>query len=183
MFPAEIPTRRYVIFGFSAIIFIRVGFTMLELMKRAMPWSEAASIPFAFAIYYVGFAVLVVRHPNPLGVVDYFAIALFAFGCFLNTASEVQRQRFKSRPENTGKLYTGGLFRWSMHINFFGDVIWVVGYAVVAHSVWGWFIPAWTFSFFVIYNVPLLDKHLREHYGAQFEDYRAKTKRLVPFVW
>ncbi len=158
--PTEIPARRYVVLAFSLIIFIRVAFTMLYLLKRQMPWSEAATIPFAFALYYVGFAVLVLPHPNPLSLADYFAVALFAFGCILNTGSEIQRHRFKSRKENAERLYTGGLFRWSMHINFFGDVMWVTAYAMVAHSVWALAIPLWTLSFFVFYNVPLLDRHL-----------------------
>ncbi|MBI1353153.1 MAG: DUF1295 domain-containing protein [Acidobacteria bacterium] len=183
--PADeaIPARRWVLFAFSAVIFVRMSFTMLYLMKRRMPWSEAATIPFAFALYYVGFAVLILPHADPLGPADDLAIALFALGCFLNTGSELQRHGFKARPENAGKLYTEGLFAWSMHINFFGDILWVAAYAVVAHSIWAAAIPLVTLSFFVFYNIPLLDKHLAEHYGAQFDAYAARTKRLIPFVW
>jgi len=28
----------------------------------------------------------------------------------------------------------------------------------------------------------MLDKRLAEHYGEQFEEYRKKTKRFIPFV-
>ena len=37
---------------------------------------------------------------------------------------------FKRRPENKGKLFTGGLFAVSMHPNYFGDLLWVSGYAL-----------------------------------------------------
>ena len=70
-----------------------------------------------------------------------------------------------------------------MHINFFGDVVWVAAYAMVAHTAWAWLIPLFTLSFFAFDNVPALDRHLAEHYGAQFTDYAARTKRLIPFVW
>lgn len=32
------------------------------------------------------------------------------------------------------------------------------------------------------FNVPKLDRYLREHYGAAFADYERRTKRLIPFL-
>lgn len=126
--PEVVPTRRMVIFGFSVVILARMAFTMFYLMKRQMPWSEAFTVPFAFALYYIGFAVLVLPSQVALGIWDWVAMALFVLGCTLNTGSELQRYLFKARPENKGRLYTGGMFAWSMHINFFGDILWVAAY-------------------------------------------------------
>lgn len=181
--PIEIPTRRIVIFGFSVVILARMAFTMFYLMKRAMPWSEAFTVPFAFALYYIGFAILVLPSQAALGVWDWVAMALFVLGCTLNTGSELQRHLFKAKTENKGKLYTGGLFSRSMHINFFGDVLWVLAYALVTQSMWSVLIVAFIFSFFAFYNVPMLDTYLANHYGEDFKAYAAQTKKLVPFIW
>lgn len=181
--PADVPARRVLIFAFSVVIFGRMCVTLFYLMKRAMPWQEAFTIPVAFALYYIGFALLVLPATAPLGVWDGLAAVLFVVGCVLNTGGELGRDRFKKDPANAGRLYTGGLFALAMHINFFGDVLWIAAYAIVAHTWWAALIPLFTLSFFAFYNVPMLDRHLAAHYGAQFEAYRAHTKRLIPFVW
>ncbi len=174
---------RIFIFSFSVIVFIRMTFMMVYLLKRAIPWSEAFSIPFAFSLYYVGFSLLVYNRTTPANTIDYFAIALFLFGSYLNTASELQRHFWKKEPEHQGKLYTEGLFSYSMHINYFGDVLWVSAYAIVTRNYYAIIIPVFLFCFFAFGNIPMLDKHLAGKYKEQFERYRARTKRFVPFVW
>jgi protein-S-isoprenylcysteine O-methyltransferase Ste14 len=181
--PETIPARRYLVMGFSIVTLLRMSVTMLYLMKRTMPWSEAFSVPFAFAIYYVGFAVLVLPANGPLDIRDWLGIALFVVGCALNTGSEFQRDAFKKNPANKGRLYTGGLFGLSRHINFFGDTVWVAGYALVTHNLWSWLIVLLIFLFFGFYNGPMLDRHLADHYGEQYAEYARKTKGLVPFIW
>jgi protein-S-isoprenylcysteine O-methyltransferase Ste14 len=178
-----LPTRRLVILAFNVVVLFRIAFMMFFLMKRTIPWSEAVSVPFAFAIYYVGFALLVLPFQAKLGLTDWFAIALFLFGSYLNTAGELGRYFFKRDPANKGKLYTKGLFSYAMHINFFGDILWVTAYALMAQNPWGALIPIAIALFFAFGNIPMLDKHLAEHYGAQFSAYAARTKKLVPFIW
>ena len=175
--PAEaLPVRRFVILAFSAVTLCRFVFMMFSLMHRAISFEEMASVPLAFAVYYVGFALLVLPSTAPLDVWDGFGIAVFALGAVFNTGGELQRKRFKADPANKGKLFTGGFFALSMHINFFGDVLWVAGYAIVARNLWGGLIPLFLLVFFASYNVVLLDRHLAAHYGEQFEAYRKRTK-------
>lgn len=180
---ATVPTRRLVILLFSIAIFLRMTFMMFYLMKRRMPWSETLTIPGAFAIYYVGFALLVLPNQSVLNAFDYFGIAIFIWGCYLNTASEYQRHIFKLNPNNKGKLYTTGLFAQSMHINFFGDILWVFGYAIIAGNLYGYSIPILISGFFAFVNVPMLDNYLRGRYKEDFVNYEVKTKKLIPYIW
>ncbi|MEO9168871.1 MAG: DUF1295 domain-containing protein [Aestuariivirga sp.] len=180
---AALPMRRWIIFAFNVIVLLRMAFMMFVLMKRTIPWSEALSVPFAFAIYYVGYALLVLPSRAELGALDYFAIALFVFGSYLNTGGELGRYFFKRDPANKGKLYTTGLFSYAMHINFFGDILWVSAYALITQNWWSVPIPIAIAAMFAFANVPMLDKHLAQHYGAQFSAYAARTKKLVPFIW
>lgn len=175
--------RRTLIMAFSLIVFCRMGFTAWYLLRRKMPWEEALTVPLAFALYYVGFAVLVLPTSSPLGWWDGLGVLVFCAGSFLNTYSELQRHWFKSNPSNKGRLYTQGLFSWSMHINFFGDVLWVLGYAIVTRNPWSGLIVLFLIGFFALFNIPKLDGYLASKYGDQFREYANTTSRLVPFVW
>ncbi len=180
---AQAPARRWIILAFSLVTFARFAFMMFYLLKRKMPWSEVISVPAAFALYYVGFAILILPNQAALGVWDIVGIGVFLFGGFLNTYSELQRHRFKADATNKGKLYTGGLFAYSLHINFFGDVVWVAGYAIIAAHWLGLGIVLLLLGFFMFSNIPMLDTYLRERYGDAFIEYEGKTKRLIPFIW
>ena len=177
------PARAGLVFAFSVVTTLRISLTLFYLMKRHMDWAEVTTIPIAFALYYVGFAVFVLPQDAPLGLVDYLAVALFLLGCYLNTGSELARDRFKKDPANHGRLYTKGLFALSRHINFFGDVLWVSAYAIVTHTIWAGLIPIYTLCFFGFFNAPMLDRHLASHYGDQYRAYATSTKMLIPFVW
>lgn len=181
--PSAIPARAVLIFAFSTVTMIRMSVTLFYLMRRRMGWTEVFTIPIAFVLYYVGFAVLVLPEDASLGVWDAIAVGLFLLGAFLNTGSELARDRFKKDPHNKGRLYTQDLFALSRHINFFGDILWVAAYAIVAHTLWAALIPLYTLCFFAFFNAPALDRHLARRYGAQYAAYAEHSKMLIPFVW
>ncbi len=174
--------RNVTLFAFNLVVFLRFLLTLFVFAERRIPWPEAFSIPMAFALYLGGFPLLARTRSVSFGALEVVGIALFVVGSFVNTYAEHQRRRFKRREENKGKLYTGGLFSLSMHPNYFGDLLWVAGYACVTHNAFAWSIPAFLFCFFYFYNVPKLDQYLRQRYGAAFAAYEGRTKRLVPFV-
>ncbi|KAL8987736.1 MAG: hypothetical protein Q9177_003091, partial [Variospora cf. flavescens] len=66
-------------------------------------------------------------------------IVLYAAGMVLELGSEVQRKRFKAKPENQGKPYDGGgLWAWATHVNYGGYTLWRAGYAMAAAGpLWG----------------------------------------------
>ena len=156
---------------------------MIHLLKRKIPWEESISVPMAFALYFIGFPLLVFNREIPINWVDYLAIFIFALGSFLNTASELSRHNWKKRPENKGKLYTIGLFKYSMHINYFGDILWVSAYALVTFNVYSIAIPVLLFCLFAFWNIPVLDKYLAGRYKEQFAKYAKETKKLIPFIY
>lgn len=175
--------RHSILFVFNLIVFARMCVTIFYLVKRRIPWEEAFSIPFAFAIYYIGFTLLGYKSSSDIDLLDIFAIALFIFGSCLNTGSELLRDKFKKNPANKGQLYTSGLFKYSMHINYFGDIIWVTAYALITRNWYAGFIPILLFCFFVFYNIPKLDEYLDSRYKQQFEDYKRTTRKFIPFVY
>jgi len=175
--------RRIIIFTFNIIIFFRLAYMMIVLLKRKIPWEESVSVPFAFAIYYVGFSLLVLPTSQVMDGLDYFAIALFLVGCVLNTGGEVLRNNWKKDPGNKGKIYTQGFFKYSRHINYFGDILWVTAYAIITRNWYAASIPIFIFCFFAFYNAPKLDKYLKDKYGKEYEDYAERTKMLIPYIF
>ncbi len=174
--------RRWVVLIFNLIVFLRTLITMFYLVKRKMPWEEAFSIPFAFALYYIGFSWLVYETTQPFDIQDVFGIFLFVFGSFLNTGSELMRDKWKKIPENKGRLYTGGLFAYSMHINYFGDLLWVIGYALITKNWYSTLIIIFLFVFFVFFNIPKLDAYLEGKYKEDFKEYKKSTKKFIPYI-
>lgn len=156
---------------------------MFFLLKRKIPWEESFGIPFAFAIYYIGFSLLVLPSSVPIGGLDYFAIGLFIFGSMLNTGGEILRNRWKKNPFNQGRIYTKGFFKYSRHINYFGDILWVSAYAIITKNWYSAAIPVLLFCAFAFYNAPKLDKYLKTKYGKDYEEYARKTKMLIPFIY
>ena len=175
--------RRMIIFVFNIIIFIRLTYMMIFILKRKIPWEESVSVPLAFALYFIGFPLFVLSVSKPIDGFDYFAIAVFVVGCVLNSGGEILRDKWKNDPENKGKIYTQGFFKYSRHINYFGDILWVIAYAIITKNVWSITIPIFLFSFFAFYNAPKLDKYLKEKYGNDYEEYAKKTKMLIPFIY
>lgn len=180
---SEISIRNLVLFMFNLVVFVRIGFTTFFLVKRRIPWEEAISIPGAFAIYYIGFALLGRLTQIEIDWLDYVAIGVFFLGSYLNTASELKRHFWKMKPENKGKLYTKGLFKFSMHINYFGDVLWVVAYALITRNWWSVSIVFFILAFFIFYNIPKLDEYLASKYKDEFGAYSSKTKKLIPYIY
>lgn len=175
--------RRIIIFTFNIVIFFRLAFMMIFLLKRKIAWEESISVPFAFALYFIGYPLFVLPVSKPLDGLDCFAIALFAAGCILNSGGELLRDRWKRKPENKGKIYTGGFFKYSRHINYFGDVLWVSAYALITKNWYSVIIPVFLISFFAFYNAPKLDKYLKDKYGKEYDDYAGRTKMLIPYIY
>ncbi len=175
--------RRILLFGGSFIYFLRVLVTSFVLLNRKMDWSEAATIVVWIYFIHIFFALLGGTQTEPIGLIEIIGIILYLVGSYLNTGSELFRKIWKQNPANKGRLYMEGLFRYSMHINYFGDFVLFTGFALVTRSLFALLVPALMFLLFNFVNVPLLDKYLAEKYGAAFEEYRRKTKKFVPFVY
>jgi len=179
----ENTNRRMLIFIFNIVIMVRITYTMIFIVKRKISWEESFSIPMAFALYFIGFPLFVLPESAAIDYWDYIAIFIFTIGCILNTGGEILRDIWKKKPENKGKIYTRGFFKYSRHINYFGDILWVIGYAMVSKNWYSITIPVFLFVFFAFYNAPKLDKYLKEKYGQQYDEYAKKTKMLIPFIF
>ena len=54
---------------------------------------------------------------------DIAGLILWAIGFIMESVSDVQKYRFRSNPANKGAFCGIGLFSWSRHPNYFGEII------------------------------------------------------------
>jgi protein-S-isoprenylcysteine O-methyltransferase Ste14 len=181
--PVALPARRWLLFGCALVYFLRVVVTTFYLLKRKMGWGEAVLVGVWVTAIHILFACLGGTNPRGLRLATMAGLLLYVFGSFLNSGSELQRKWWKERPENKGRLFTQGLFRYSQHINYFGDEILFTGYALITGSAWSLLVPLLMIAGFVFFNIPELDKHLRQRYGAEYEEYARRTRKFVPYVY
>ncbi|MED4079149.1 DUF1295 domain-containing protein, partial [Lysinibacillus fusiformis] len=126
--------------GIALGLFIALIITALRLtammfiwLTRGIAWQEAIMNSLAFGIYYLGFPILMITsNQDPNVVVLILGWVLFVGGSMLNTVSELLRKPFKDNPDNQGMLYTEGLFKYAIHINYLGDCLWVLGLALIS---------------------------------------------------
>lgn len=175
--------RRAVLFAFGIVLWVRMTATAYLLLNRRFDWSECIAVIGAVAFYQLGFSLFGGTTPMPLDAVDLVAVGLFVLGSLFNTAAELQRKHFKADPANKGRLYTKGLFSLVRHPNYLGDILWALGWALMTRNLWALLIPAVAASGFVFMFIPQLSAYLAKRYGAQYDDWAGRTKRLVPFVY
>lgn len=181
------PLRARILLGCAALYLVRHGITLFYLLERRVDWGEALGLAVFMALFEIGLLLVgggaLRDHAVPLGLLDGLAFGLLAMGSFLNTGSEVQRKLWKRDPAHRGHCYTGGLFSLSMHVNFFGDVVLFSGWCLLTSALWTLLLPLFMLLMFAFVHVPSLDAYLADRYGAEFEAYAARTRRLIPFVW
>lgn len=64
------------------------------------------------------------RYPQPdLGASDGLGIVMFVVGFAFEAVADVQKYSFRADEMNKGRTCTVGLFRWSRHPNYFGEML------------------------------------------------------------
>lgn len=94
-----------------------------------------------FWVWTVSFPVTILNSPkiqdyNPqrrgLGACEGVGIAMWVIGIVCESLSDIQKYRFRSNPANKGRTCDTGLFAWSRHPNYFGEMLLQFGIFLVA---------------------------------------------------
>ena len=181
------PVRARILLACAFLYWLRQIVTLFYLLQRKVDWSEVWGLLFLFASIEIGFLLLgggaFRDFPIDLGWLAMIATLLLLSGSYLNTFSELQRKRWKDDPSNKGYLYTEGLFKHSMHINYFGDVVLFTGWCLFTHNKWALGLPIIMSALFIFVHIPGLDSHLSAKYGEEFSQYTKTTKKFIPFIY
>lgn len=179
--------RAGILVACAFVYWLRHVITLFYVLKRKVEWSEALGLLVFIALFEIGLLLLgggaFRDYSIDLVYTDTIALVLFLFGSYLNSASEIRRKWWKLNPSNKGHIYTGGLFRYSMHINYFGDTVLFTGWSLFTHNIWVMAFPLFLGLSFVFYHIPSLDAYLSERYGEEFKAYAARTRKFIPYIY
>lgn len=121
---------------------------------------------------------------RPLGPLAYVGAAVAMFGILYQAIADEQLTAFKRDPANAGKVMDRGLWRYSRHPNYFGELCtWWGIFAVALETPLGlWSLPGPLLITFLLTRVsgaPTTEPHLqrtRPDYAA----YKARTSAFIP---
>ena len=124
-----------------------------------------------------------------LAVVTVLGVLVWAAGFGIEATADLQKSRFRADPANRGSFIRTGLWAWSRHPNYFGEIVLWIGVAIIAVPVlrgWQWVTlisPVFVALLLTrVSGVPPLEKRADAKWGGQpdYEAYKASTPVLVP---
>ncbi len=121
--------------------------------------------------------------PSPWIFLDAVGLLAWTVGFVFETVSDYQLKQFKKNPGEHGRFMQTGLWRYSRHPNYFGEVtLWWGAFLVALGTPGAWWTvigPA-TITFLILYvsGIPLMEeKYMGD---PEFEAYRARTSAFFP---
>ncbi len=128
--------------------------------------------------------------PNKVSISAWAAAGLvtWAFGFYFESVGDYQLSKFISNKANKGKLMTSGLWQYTRHPNYFGEVIqwwglWLILTATDLNSgikFWGLIGPV-TITVLILFvsGIPLLEKKYADN--PEYKKYAKKTNKFFPW--
>lgn len=117
---------------------------------------------------------------------DAFAVVgalVWGAGFAIEVVADRQKRRFRADSANRGRFIQSGIWAWSRHPNYFGEILLWVGIAVIAlPALSGWqhltlVSPVFVYVLLTrVSGIPMLEARARKKWGDQ-ADYRAYQQR------
>uniref|UniRef100_A0A6U3T666 Steroid 5-alpha reductase C-terminal domain-containing protein n=2 Tax=Ditylum brightwellii TaxID=49249 RepID=A0A6U3T666_9STRA len=170
---------------------------------------------FSFLVYWIvqGLWVMLISMPlvfvnsssvlkTELSPLDFIAIIGFGLGVFTEVISDIQKALWVKAGRNGG-FCTVGLWAFSRHPNYFGEILqwwcaWIFAYSSSEVSGGGVVDPLWwgcivspLFTMHILLNIPgtgithAEGKNLKRYYDkfpSEYSEYRSNTSVLIPFI-
>lgn len=134
-------------------------------------------------------AIITNNKQVPLDAFAYVGIAVWIFGFVFEVVADQQKKAFKADPANEGRFISTGLWAWSRHPNYFGEITLWLGVAIMAIPVlsglqWLTLIsPVFvTFLLTKVSGIPMLEARSDKEWGdiPAYQAYIAQTPVLIP---
>jgi len=153
--------------------------------KRRQIFNQSAGMAgFSFTLIFVGLlyalpGYFAFTNPAPMSLLEVaIALPLFIFGSLINASADVQKMTAK---QYGAELVQDGIWRLARNINYFGDLLRYLSFAVVAGSPWAYGVPVLVA---LLYGQRMRQKEqsMPEKY-PEYGEYQQASARLIPFIW
>ena len=183
-------------FRLGSFLFIRVKKAgsdgRFDLMKKDFWWFLMTwTIQGLWVFLTLAMALAAITSESKMAI-DFFAIVgtlIWIFGFSIEVIADQQKTNFKDDPANKDKFITVGLWSWSRHPNYFGEMVLWIGIALIAFPVLiGWQLVALISPIFVIFlltkisGVTMLESRGNKKWGddEEYKNYIKNTSVLIP---
>lgn len=183
-------------FRLGSFLFIRVKKAgsdgRFDLMKKDFWWFLMTwTIQGLWVFLTLAMALAAITSESKMAI-DIFAIVgtlIWIFGFSIEVIADQQKTNFKDDPANKDKFITVGLWSWSRHPNYFGEMVLWIGIALIAFPVLiGWQLVALISPIFVIFlltrisGVTMLESRGYKKWGddEEYKNYIKNTSVLIP---
>lgn len=137
-------------------------------------------------LFFISLPVLFINHNShemSFGVQMIIGVLVWLIGFFFESTGDKQLKDFISDPNNKGKLMDRGLWKYSRHPNYFGEVTQWWGIFIIALSIPGSLFTIVgplliTVLILFVSGVPLLEKKYAGR--PDWEEYKKKTSVFIP---
>lgn len=142
-------------------------------------------LPLVYLLLIVSPVIYINTFAGPsLGVADWVGLALWIFGFTWEVVGDHQLVHFKRRQKSKGHVLCTGLWRYSRHPNYFGEILLWTGLWVMATSLtggWLTFVGPLASAVLLIWGrgIPRLEKHFSAN--PEYLAYQRNTSMLVPW--
>lgn len=187
---------------------VRLGAFLIRRIRRAGSdgrFDALKATPASFAIpwtlqglwvFLTSSAMLVAAtttvHTPTFGAAQLCGWTLWGLGFLVEVVADAQKTAFAARPENKGRFIATGLWAWSRHPNYLGEMLLWAG--IFIGGVDGYHGAQWhviASPLFVVLlltrvsGVPLLEERADARWGddSTYLAYKARTPVLVPRLW
>ncbi|MFK7830354.1 MAG: DUF1295 domain-containing protein [Congregibacter sp.] len=135
-------------------------------------------------------AALAAMSAHASAVVDitaYIGLLMWLIGFAIEVVADAQKRAFRRDPANDGQFIQTGIWAWSRHPNYFGEILLWLGVAVIAlPALQGWqyvtlISPVFVFLLLTrLSGVPALESHGKRRWGEDpaYQRYCANTPVL-----
>ncbi len=134
-------------------------------------------------------AIITAAERRSIGAVGIVGMVVWVAGFAIEVVADRQKSAFKQNPANEGRFITSGLWSWSRHPNYFGEIALWTGIAIIALPIlsgWRWVMlvsPVFVFLLITrVSGVPMLEARSSKRWGDEdaYKEYVQSTPVLIP---
>jgi len=131
-------------------------------------------------------ATLYNRFDGGVSFYGFVGLLIWVVGFYFETVGDLELFFFKKNPKNKGEILKDGLWKYTRHPNYFGEVImwWGIWILILGSTYWylGLIGPLTiTYLILKVSGIPLLEK--KYDGNKEFEKYKKETPSFFPKFW
>lgn len=158
-------------------------------LKFLVAWSLQA----LWVLLTIACALVVITGNNhqPVDLISVIGLLLWLSGFVIEVVADKQKKMFRQNLKNNNKFISSGLWAWSQHPNYFGEIVLWIGMALIALPVlvgWQWLaIISPLFVYLLLTKgsgIPTLEEkaHLKWSNDQDYQHYIKNTPLLFPRI-